>query len=282
MSTVDRTRYEDIPGAYVGYGGDADVDAAFDDAAQSARDEYGHLGVVPTVADADPSSVQERTGAPLSLESAAVRAVRHLREGVPAGEVHAIPVAADTQYKRRKVRVNVDDPALDLGRSSPGPAELTPELEARIRAELAEQGVELQDDETIEKVEVQRLRSRYKPEVTVHKGTKERAFQAIVRETGALVGEGKTAGEARRAAVTAAKEGTHGTLETYTIDVYQQVRVEGSLPLIEVKRERVLQKGALRVTLHNVKNPEKHKTTGWLFYGTAGPASETKESAAPE
>lgn len=272
---VDRERYTHVPGMLAQAGEGADMDAALDDAVEVAHDEVGHSGVVPSVADVDPSSVEPKDGPALPLEVVVSQAVREVAaDEVAPGTLRAARVATPASWKRRKVTLRIDDPDVEIGKSGTV-AVLTAELEGYLREKLVEAGEDL-DGTLVELVEVRNLRGRWKPEVTTRKGKRAPKYVAVVRETGEVVGEGRTAGEARRAAVAVARAGAVGDLEQYTLDIEQRIRLEEG-PVIEVKRARIAQRGSLRITLATEKDPAKTKTAGWLFYGQAGSAQESHE-----
>jgi hypothetical protein len=280
-TAVTHERYAGLhPHAFAGFGRDADVDAALDDAKAAAYDQFGHSRDVASVAGADPTAVTVATDVPVTLELATVTALQRIAAGdcLP-GVVYALPVCADGAYRARKVTVPVDDVNADLGVDEPGTVPVLPEpLRGYVAGLLDTAGKGLADGEVIESVLVRTLRRVYRPVVTKvgskeADGTKigsQSRFEARVRQTGALVGSGRTEGEARRVAVEAVKAGAVDGLHQYDIDVDKVVRRDGWRPQTSVARALVTQKASLNVRVVVPKDPAKLKATGFLFFGVAG------------
>ena len=256
--------------AFLAYGADADgdPDVSFDDATDQAGYDYGFAGVLPSIA-AMPPGADLDGGEPVTLPRALLVASRALRSGtVSAGSCAALPVCAANLMRRRKIRLVLTDPALDLPAETGPIVDVTPELETLLRAAAAEAGNAVEDGETLEAVTVTAARHRYKPVVTSHAGGSASSYVVLHPATGQLLGDGaRTAGEARRAAVELLKAGPVGGVQTARLEVVRLTRRADGQPYVDVARTRIASRVVLSMTVASVKNPAKLKTTGWLFYG---------------
>ena len=286
LAQVGRHWYADIPGAFMGVGAGQDPDSAFDDAVEAAWYDYGHAGLVPSVADIPAGSAELSGAAPTSL-LLAVRQARRALADLPAGKLVAVALLADKAFRRRKVRARIDDPALEWPAGSGEVVELTAPAEqavlGAVRAQLAQKAAlatgdqptkvaqPISDDEQLESVYLVRASTSYKALAQANKGQGERSF---VVQLGAapVLGGFRTAGEARRAAVAGIRAGDlrlpAGTSQTYQLAVYAMSGRAGGLPLVSVARTRVRQRASIVVTLATPKPLTKApKVAGWLFYG---------------
>lgn len=264
--TIDPSHYDDIDGAFISSGADVDVDAAFDDAVTTAWYESGHAGLRPSIADTDASRVEVVSSDPLSLALAIRSARADLVAGMEPGAVRAIAVCADSGFKRRRVTLKLDDTTLELGAEPGMVRDTSSEWAQRLGAELDAAGAGLGAGEQVESVELRTVRARYKPVAVSHKPPSGKEF--IVVADGAIVSKGHpTASKARQAAVALAKEGPVQGVELAKLAVFGLAGRADGLPLVEVDRVRVAQKLSLKVTIAGVKDPDRRKVSGWLFYG---------------
>lgn len=272
-SPVPRSLVEGIDGAFIGTGAGADLDGAFDDAMETAWFDYGRAGAVPTVADADPTSVSVVEGPTTSQTAAVAAAVRHLHSGhAKLGVVYAVPFSRDSAFARRKVRVTFDDPALQIGHEPAVLPWLPETTESAVLTLLAGAGVELAEGESVESVQVVRVRARYKVVAASNKGKLTATYAVRDVATGELVSTGHASVVlARRAAAAAAKLLGPEAGEVAWEVIGLTGRPDG-LAHAAVTRSRIVQKGALRVTLAKAK--AEPPVLAWLFYGLGGPGVE--------
>lgn len=264
---IDRRSFASLPGAFVGVGAGADVDAALDDAIEAAWIDFGRSGEIASVADADVTALRTADVAPAGQAAAVASALRQLHSGsCEPGVLYAVPVTRDSAFARRKFRVAFDDVDLDVGAEAavlPWFGEVT---EQKVLGLLAQTGVELADGEAVESIQVSRVRSRFKVTATAHKGKLTTRFAILDGATGQMVSTGHlSAVLARREAVAQAKAlGMEQPPGSWQI-VGVTGRPEG-LPLATVTRARVAQKGALRVTVAKAKS-DTSPVLAWLFFG---------------
>lgn len=252
---TDPARERFITGVYADHGRGADLDEAFEAAADEVRDLFGTSGVIPSVASSSASDVTVVEEEPTSAARALALGLRDLAPG----SLEARATAADALFKRRRARAVVEDLAPVY---AVGPLVLTPEVE-----EWAKGLVELEDGELIESVEVLRTRARFKPVATGSTGPKANTF--VVRRVGhdEVLASGATASEAKREALALARAGAVAGVEAYSLEVTQSSRRADGSALVLVERTVVAQKTVVQVSLARVKDPAKVKTSGWLFLG---------------
>lgn len=285
-------------GAFAAFGPGADVDAAFDEAVSAAGYDYGFADLLPSITAADASDVRAAAEEPMSVDCALAAAQQHVAGtptradiqgstqgdteesdeanaagdteadidsgGQPAGHmVMAWPVAAPAAHSRRRVRVVLDDPDLELPTSDG--VVLSPS--AALVDALAAAGAAAGDGEVLERVEL-KVRARFRPVVTVNRGASQNGFAVLDPASNTLVSTGhKTSGEARREAVATLKAQPVSDLSCPDLHVVKLVGRAGGLPLISVRRTRVAQKATARVVFAAPKKPGATKTVGWLFAG---------------
>lgn len=276
-ATTERALVAPYGAAFLGVGADADVDAAFDDATESAWYDYGHARIVPSVASVDAGQVVVAEGRPVSRALAIQAALAALAAGELApNTAYAYALTDDAAYRRRRLNLTLTDPGLEVGPE--GLLGYVPQvLSARLLEEAASAGGGLGDDEMLESVDVRRARARYRPVATPHRGASSSSFAVLLESTDRIVAAGHATGsDARRAAVALAKEGPVGGIDLARLEVVKLTRrVDG--PLITVERTRVAQRVALRLTFAAEKAPERTKHTGWLFAGHVGTADPDAE-----
>lgn len=276
METLPRDLVAHVKDAYLGYGADKDPDGALDDARAAARDEYGHAGVVPSIADALSLDVEVEDDKVMSRSQAIRLAQERLASGVEPGKVYGVRVGADAGWRRRRVNLNVVDVELEVGTDVGELSYVTQDLQAAIMERLQASGVEVDPAELLEVVDVRRIRARYKPVVTSHKGGSVSDFVVWTKRDHKIVSSGHaTASEARRAGVEILKAGGVEGDEQVVLEVVKVV-TRGQEPLLTLERTRVAQRGALRLTFALEKDPTKTKHVGWLFYGVLGGATEVE------
>lgn len=264
--TVPRVFVDDVPGAFIGFGADADLDAAFDDALTTAWYEVGHAGLVPSVADAESTDVTVIEDAPRRPLGASLLVARAALDEMEPGSVRAIPVAADRFYRRRKLRVRLEDVEIHLP-DEPGLVVAPDEaILGALSGAGEDAGAPVSEAELLERLELAAVRRRFKPLVTVNRGPSARHF-ALDLDGRDLPGGHRTASEARRAAVALAKAGPYDDVACYTLSVTGRTGREGDLPLISIERRLVAQRARLVATYATEKDPLKTKTSGWIFYG---------------
>lgn len=270
---------EALPGAFLAHGLDkgGDLDAAFDDAVDQAGYDYGFAGLIPSIAAMDAEHVTPVLEVPVTLERAALLAVRALHAGgLEPGTTYAIPVCPDSAVKRRRVRVTLLDPQLAVAEVAGRLGHVTPQLEATLR----DHADNLLDDEQFERVDVVTARPRYRPVVTAFTGATKAEF-AVLDPTGQRLVSGghRTAGEARRAAVDLVKQGAVAGSPTGSLEVVKVSRRADGNPFSRIARVRVSTRLVLKLTVGALKDPTKVKTTGWVFYGTSASAAAHADQA---
>lgn len=258
MSFTPKDRFLSSKFADVGEG--ADIDEAFEDAVDTARVEFGLSGVIPSIASLGASDINVISEHPLPLSR---QMILLSREEIEENKANARAVALDSQFKRRRSVLKIEDELdLDVLRKD---GQLPLELEQELLKRLVDAGVEVTPEEFIEKVEVTSYRARYKPLVIVNRGRNKNTFVVKLEGDDKIRATGSTPGEARREAVRLAKEGEMDEKELYSLVVeVSAVRDDGS-PLFKIVRERLSQKASVKVTLAQPKNSQV-KTTSWVFY----------------
>lgn len=256
FSANDRFRL----GLFADPGDGSDIDEAFEDAVDNARVEYGLSGVVPSVAATSAADVKPLDFSPSPLARAHVLASRITPE---EGVVYAIPLASDSQFKRRRPTIRFED-EISVGSALGFLPAVSEQLEKDLLERLPQE-VTLAQGEFLESVELRSYRARFKPVVSTFSGPKKNLFVVTLKGSDVVLGEGATAGEARRAALLRAKEGPLNGLDSYVLEVSSTSRRADGNPLYSIERQRLTQKGALRLTLSSPKKTPK--ITGWLFFG---------------
>jgi hypothetical protein len=267
---LERALVAGLDAAFLGVGADPDVDTAFDDATETAWYDYGHARLIPSVASIDAGHVIVADARPASRALAVQAALTALTAGeLEAGTAYAYALTDDTAYRRRRVRLTLTDPALEVGPEGMY-GQVSTELAQRLLAEADAAGAPLADGERLESIEVQRVRARYRPVATVHRGASASSFAVLLAGADRLLSTGHAnGGEARRAAVALANAGPVAGEELARQEIVKITRrVDG--PLIDVARTRVAQRVTLRLTFAVEKDPGRTKHTGWLFAGRAG------------
>jgi hypothetical protein len=269
MTTTAHERF--TQGVFADHGRGADLDEAFEAAADETRDAFGTSGVIPSAASYSAGDVTVVSDVATSAARAQVLGLRDLAPGA----LEARATAADTLFKRRRVRVNLED--TDALRT-PGVLELTEEVEAWTLGL-----VELEEGEFVEGVEVLRSRSRFKPLASSFTGPKSNTFVVTRKGSDEVLASGATAAEAKREAAALAKAGPVDGQEVYTLEVTQASRRADGNPLVSIERTLVAQKYVVQVSLARLKDPTKLKTSGWLFLGRVAQASvDAADEAAAE
>lgn len=265
MSAADRLATR----GFLDSGAGSALEEAFDDAVTSAAYAWGHNGELPNVGCCEDAleggRVELADGAPTSSTLARAQALEAIEHCQP-GKVHAVAVLPDSAFRRRRLNLRFDDPALEVG-SEPGPLTLTAALRASVLALMNAEGFALEDDEQVEQIELRRVRARYKPVPEAHAGRNRSQYVVTLRGDDEVLATGATAGAARREAVQLLKAGPVAGRELAELEVSVRARREDGSPLASVRRERVVQKGQLRVTLVREKNPAKRKVAEHVFYG---------------
>lgn len=256
----------------------ADIDEAYDAAVADAADTFGAshplLAVTPDAMDLTYSeSLSASGGSGTRTLAGALRAAPVA--AAASDTVVAVPYSADRFWARRRINLKVDDPALELGVdgtiTEPTVLAADDDLLAVLTGQL-DGDVALRDGELVDAVTLQRLRCRYRTVVTKGEGKGARKYVARA-DSGVVLGEGRTASEARRAAVAAMKGALDG-VERYGVEVYVETRRESG-PHLRLERVRVAQRGAVRLAVAEEKDPSRTKIAGWVFAGAAGrPAPE--------
>ena len=248
----------------------ADIDEAYDAAVAEAADTFGAshplLEVTPDAMDLSYHDGLVAVGAGGTRTSTgALRAAPTAARS--ASTVVALPYSADRFWARRRINVKIDDAALELGVDGtigePRTLDVDDELLAALCG-LAADDAALRDGELIDAVTLLRLRCRYKTVVTKGEGKGARKYVARA-DSGVVLGEGRTASEARRAAVAAMKDSLDG-VERYGAEVYVETRRESG-PHLRLERVRIAQRGAVRIAVAAEKDPARTKVAGWVFAG---------------
>lgn len=273
------------PGVFASYGPNADIDAAFDEAAAAAGNEHGFTGAHPSLASADADAVEEVTTPSLPGPAVALRLSADLAAGVlTPGVVYAYPVSVPSAVTRRRARLTLTQVDL-LAPLTPGRiADLDEGLRQAIVAGLGESGGPLEEGESLESVDVVRNRSRFKPVVEVFRTKGESTHVLIDPLTNVIVAGGfPNAGAARREAVARAKAGPLSSAGTDPelggLEVFKLSGREGGFPLLRVARSRIKAQVIVKVVLIREKNPDKTRRAGWLFAGVAAPPAPEQDDS---
>lgn len=260
------------PGVWVIDAAGADVDEAYDAAVAAAADTFGAAHpLLELPPDGMDFTYRDQLVASGGSGARTLTGARRAAPGAAAAAdtTVALPYSADRFWARRRINVKIDDPELELGVdgtvTEPVDLDVDEELLA-VLCGLADGGAPT-DVEMVDAVVLQRLRCRYRTVVTKGEGKSSRKYVARA-DSGALLGEGRTASEARRAAVAAMKGDLDG-VERYGVDVYAEVRRESG-PHLRLERVRVAQRGAVRIFVAAEKDPERTKVAGWVFAGRWG------------
>jgi hypothetical protein len=271
----------DFPTAFLSYGAhpSGDRDGAFDDAVDQAGYDYGHASTTPSVAAVAAGAVAVLQSDPVPVRRAALLAVRALAAGqLRVKQAYAIPVCPDSTVIRRRQRLTLQDPAVDLGQTIGPLAVLDGPRELLLRSAAAAGGATLGAAEFLESAELVRSRARYKPVVTVHRGPGGGEFVVLDPATGQLMSRGhRTAGDARRAAAAAAKAGPIGGNATGTLEIRKLSGRSDGRPLIQVTRTRVAETAAVKTVWATVRPAAKTKIVGWVFVGFLGDPGDTSD-----
>lgn len=244
---------------FVSYGNGSDIDQAYDDAALSDRIEYGTAGVTASLEKADPAWPRSIHDGPMHRHQAWALVLEMLPDIQP-GTLHAIPVAPMKAYRHRTVNVTVTDPSLPAP-AVPGSLWMFPAL-----AEAAASMVTLDQGETAVSAALPRLGSaRYKASAAAHAGPKHTMFAVVPEGEWKPLSVHTSASEARRAALTVARDKSNGPL---TLEIRPVVTKADGAPLITVKREPVACRRPIRVLVASLKNEDKPlPVDGWVLFG---------------
>lgn len=266
-ATIDPALCDHRAGAFIGLGKGADADEAFDDAVDTARYEFGHVGHGPSLASASPD-LEVAATEPLPLKLAIWTAQQALAE-IPGGVTHAIPVCADGAFRRRRVLLRPVDAMLELPHI-PGPLRPGREPVSLFTAVLnaaKAAGLGPEPTEMIEEVDLRNIRERHKVVAVSFKGKGTNRF-CLLDEQGKLVDGGPSASDARRIAVATLRDKSYHQGEETRFEIRKVVGRENGDPLMRVERQLVGQRATLRVSYLSAKQPDKpRKVVGWLFYG---------------
>lgn len=249
---------------------DGDVDAAFDDAVGGAIHDYGERGATATIASVDADAVTAHQHRAVPLPRAYLLAQRALAgDELEEGRAYGWAVCPDSAFARRRIRLQItgDDALRATLTRATG---VDDDLERVLRASAEQAGVHIDDDEQVESVSLVRSRARFKPVSEVFRAKSAAEF-AVLDARGTILERGlPTAGAARRAAVALVKAGPVNGQDTGYLDVIKLVGREGGNPLARVTRSLVAATTSVQVSLVREKNPQRTKTTGWLFAARLG------------
>lgn len=250
----------------------ADIDEAYDAAVAQAADTFGAshplLEVTPDAMDLSYHYGLVAGGAGGTRTAAgALRAAPSAARS--ASTVVALPYSADRFWTRRRINVKIDNAELELGVDGTigEPRALDVDDERLAALCSLDDAAALRDGEFVDSVTLLRLRCRYKTVITKGEGKGVRKYVARA-DSGVVLGEGRTASEARRAAAAAMKESLDG-VERYGVEVYVETRRESG-PHLRLERVRISQRGAVRISVAAEKDPARTKVAGWVFAGMSG------------
>lgn len=253
------------PGGFMSYGAQGDLDAAFDEATLADQFDLGSLGLLPSLSGCDPNAVEQRTDV-LHPHLALRAALRELPAMAP-GQLVAQPVRALKDFQHARARTVVVDPELALPQEPGYLWHYDPVLEsAAALADIAE-------GHTVVSGEMSRVGTRkYQakaqsipgPKVTTH---------GLFDAQGHLLAEYATASEARREALTRARD---KSAPVGTWQVRPVLRKADGQPYILVTRTLVACKIPVVVHTAAEKDPRKVTLHGYLFYGRQDTAQEVE------
>ena len=252
---IERSAIAGVAGGFIAFGPGTDIDEAFDAAVTTERFELGSSGLLPSIIDIDPAADRTVTGEAGHPWAVTSELVQLAGDAVP-GTVLACSVTALTAWRLTKTRIVLDDPTLHLP-DTPG---LLIPLRADVRAAVEPMLTEVAG----ELVAVELLREprrRYKVIASSIKGPRKAGYAVI--EASHIISVHGNASEARRAAMTLAKE---SKAERH-LEVRPYISRNEHDPYLRVDRGIVAQKAPVKAVTAVLKNPEKNRTVGWIFAG---------------
>lgn len=259
---VPQELFAGVHGAYMQVGLDERVENAFNDGAETARFEYGQNSFVPSLATADVGKLTLQTEL-CSRARAIFLARRHLDRVVP-GEVHAIPLALESAWKRRRVNFTTEDVKLSLPSTPQIIAPVSVQLEKGLLRLLE---VPLEDGEVLEEADLRRVRQKYKVAAFSYDEPNESDFVATLVQTNKVIAEGQTLNAVKKDVLALSRAGAIDGIEEQVIEITERTRRSSGHGMVEVVREKIMQKASVRLTIASLKSPDKAHTAAWLFYG---------------
>lgn len=248
-----------IPGGFLSYGPQQDLDAAFDEASLTDQFDLGTLGATPSLQGVDPAAVRT-IEEPIHPHLALRQALRELPSMDP-GEVRGQAVRALKDFTHSTLRITLEDPTLDYP-SEPGALWASDSIVAAVTqaAPSDMQGV-------VVSASIPRLGSRkYAARAVAHTGPKVTTF-GVFEADGTLLSEHATASLARKDALLLARDKTRGA---GTWDVRPIIRRPEGMPFVRVERALIACKVPVVAQVAVEKQPIRETVHGWLFYGRAG------------
>jgi hypothetical protein len=257
---IDRSLIEHIPGGFLAFGAGADIDQAFDSAVTMERFELGTNGVVPSLADVDPT-------APRTVHNDVVhphQAVASLLEEAVAaapGTVLAQAVAPLTSYKHERRRLLLDS----IEHSYPARPGLILPLAAALRAEIDAALLPAERSLFVGAELATLPRRRFKVSAQPVRGPRQTRYAVLEGERVVEIHPSQSL--ARKAAIARAK----AAVDVLELHVRPFVGRNEGEPFVVVRRHLVSQRATVKVVLATPKNPERVRVLGWVFAGrTAG------------
>ena len=246
-------------GAFLSYGPQQDLDAAFDEAALTDQFDLGTLGFTPSLQGVDPAAVQA-SDEPVHPHLALRQALRELPTMEP-GEVRGQAVRALKDFTHSTLRLTLEDPSLAYP-LEPGPLWAHDSI-----IDAVAQAAPSDLKGVVVSALVPRPGSRkYAARAVAYTGPKVTTF-GVFNADGVLLSEHASASLARKDALLLARDKSRGA---GTWDIRPIVRRPDGMPFVRVERALVACKVPVVAQVAIEKEPIRETVHGWLFYGRAG------------